>query len=156
MKPIHLFSLAALVATLATSCKKDDDPVVPYVPPCTYTVGDWGPWVNGVRSRSVTASPDGCTGTAPASTQTHVCVSLNRSYLAVRNYSTNPYQVTITGGSSVAPFTLSGGELRDSIVVNPGFYSLHSEQLSGFVLYPSLYDGSRNLSVCEKYTWSFP
>lgn len=37
--------------------------------PCTYTTGPWGPCVNGTQTRTVTASPAGCTGTPPASTQ---------------------------------------------------------------------------------------
>lgn len=37
--------------------------------PCTWTTGPWGPCVNGIQIRTVTGSPTGCTGTAPATTQ---------------------------------------------------------------------------------------
>jgi hypothetical protein len=41
----------------------------PQPTPCTYTTGAWSACVNGTQTRTVTASPAGCTGTPPASTQ---------------------------------------------------------------------------------------
>ena len=35
--------------------------------PCTYTIGPWGPCINGVRTRSVTPNEPGCVGTPPVS-----------------------------------------------------------------------------------------
>jgi hypothetical protein len=41
----------------------------PQPTPCAYTTGNWSECVNGTQTRTVTASPAGCTGTPPASTQ---------------------------------------------------------------------------------------
>ena len=44
-------------------------PPPPPPTPCTYTTGAWGPCMNGTQTRTVTASPAGCTGTPPPSSQ---------------------------------------------------------------------------------------
>jgi hypothetical protein len=44
-------------------------PPPPQPTPCTYVTGAWSACVNGTQTRTVTASPAGCTGTPPASTQ---------------------------------------------------------------------------------------
>lgn len=41
----------------------------PTTTPCTYTTGPWSTCVNGTQTRTVTASPAGCTGTPPPSSQ---------------------------------------------------------------------------------------
>lgn len=160
MKKLQLISMAALVASLAWSgCKKEEAPAPPPAAggiPCTYTVGPWSAWSNGIRTRSVSASPDGCTGTAPASTEEHYCNSTNAGWLTVINYSTNPYRVTITGSSTVPSFTLQGGYMMDSILVNVGTYGIHALQLSGYVFTPSEFNATKNVSRCNVVSWSFP
>jgi hypothetical protein len=46
-------------------------PPPPPPPPatCTYTTSNWGPCVNGIEVRTVTSSPQGCTGTPPSTTR---------------------------------------------------------------------------------------
>lgn len=155
MKCPQLFTVAALVAIMAvTGCKKDDPE--PPATPCTYTVGGWSAWSNGLRTRSVSAQPAGCTGTAPANTDTHYCVTLNEGWLRVSNYSTNPYRITITGPTSVQPFNLNGGYMQDSIPVDVGTYGIHALQLSGYVFEASEFTTSKAVARCNVAQWSFP
>lgn len=150
----------ALSAALA-GCAKDD-PEPPVAPsgsggtPCTYTTGAWGPWANGFRERTVVASPTGCTGTPPAAIEEHPCVGLNRGWLRITNNSTNPYRVTITGPTAVAPFDLPGGFMADSVFVGVGTYGLQSLQLSGYVFTPSEFNSTRNITRCNVGQWAFP
>jgi hypothetical protein len=53
-------------------------PPPPPPTPCTYTTGAWSAWSTctnnqQIRTRTVTATPAGCTGTAPAATETQAC-----------------------------------------------------------------------------------
>ncbi len=154
MKKVQIITMAALVASMAWSgCKKEDKAVAPN---CTYTVGEWSAWSNGVRTRTVSSGPDGCTGTPPPSTELHFCNSTNQGWLKITNYSSNPYQVTITGPSTIAPFTLQGGYYQDSILVGVGTYGIHSLQLSGYVFTPSEYNATKNVPRCNVVSWSFP
>jgi hypothetical protein len=152
----------AICAMLAFSCnKKNDDTVRPSSdttdPPCSYTIGPWSAWSNGIRTREVTATPSPCTGTPPASIDYHTCYTDNKMFLRVVNYSSNPYRITITGPTTVPVFDLPGGYMRDSIMVNTGTYGLHSLQLSGYVLYPSEFNGTISSSTkCTTNAWSFP
>jgi hypothetical protein len=151
--------LALLLCTTIVACKKDDDTTVAPVvsgTPCTYTVGNWSAWIDGVRTRTVTAAPAGCVGTVPATTENHPCVAANKGWLKVVNNSANPYDVTITGPTAVNDFTLPGGYQADSIYVGVGTYGLHSVQLSGYVLFPSEYNTTITLPRCNVVTWSFP
>ena len=155
MRIQKLFPIA--VACLLFACSKDKDtPATVQGTPCTYTVGQWSAWTNGVRTRTVTAAPAGCVGTLPATTENHTCIALNRGWITVRNYSTNPYRVTITGPSSWPPFDLPGGMMQDSIPLGPGNYGLYSLQLSGYVLFPSEFNGNISLPLCNERIWSFP
>ncbi|WKZ67160.1 MAG: hypothetical protein QY325_04340 [Flavobacteriales bacterium] len=147
--------LAIALALLATGCKKEEQEG-PSSTPCTYTVSPWSTWSNGYRTREVLASPIGCTGTAPSTIEEHGCVALNRGWLRVVNMSANPYQVTVSGPTGVLPFTLAGGYARDSIYVGVGTYALHALQLSGYVLFPSEFNGARTVARCNKVAWSFP
>lgn len=153
MKKLQLMTMAALVASLAfVGCKKEETAVAP----CSYTVGPWSDWSNGVRTRTVSATPSGCTGTAPSSTELHYCNTLNKGWLKVTNYSSNPYQVSITGPTTVTPFTLQGGYYMDSIQVDVGTYGINALQLSGFVFTPSQFNGTKSATLCDVVGWSFP
>lgn len=152
-------TFTALVCATLFSCSKDkDDPAAPIISgtPCTYTVGEWSNWSNGVRTRTVSASPDGCVGTMPAATETHWCMGANGGWLTIYNVSTNPYQVTITGPSTIPSFTMNGGTVRDSIYVGNGTYGLHSLQLSGYAIFPSEFNATRTVGSCNVQTWTFP
>ncbi len=153
----HYVLIALGIALVACSKDKDDTPApAPSAVACTYTVGAWGPWVNGYRERTVVASPTGCSGTPPPSIEAHYCVVLQKGFLKVTNFSSNPYMITITGPTAVSPFELPGGYMRDSILVGPGTYGLQSLQLSGYVFTPSQFNATRSVVQCGVAQWSFP
>ena len=146
--------LLALLLVAAVGCKKEDDASATPAgsggggaTACSYTTGGWGAWTNGYRERTVAASPTGCTGTPPAS---------NRGWLRITNNSTNPYRVTVTGPSSLAPFDLPGGYMQDSIYVGTGSYGIYALQLSGYVFTASEFNGTRGVVRCNLAQWSFP
>ena len=96
----------------------------PTTTPCTYTTGAWSAWSTctggqQTRTRTVTASPAGCTGTAPASSETQACTVAPPTTVKARwdfNHSgTNPLRAT-TGPNLVqaaGTATISGGLLRN-------------------------------------------
>jgi hypothetical protein len=62
LKTLTSAQIQAIAAALATTTTPP--------PACTYTTGAWGACQsNGTQTRTVTASPSGCVGTPPASTQ---------------------------------------------------------------------------------------
>lgn len=155
------YALIALSIALVACSKDEEDtpapvPLPPSEVPCSYEVGAWGPWVNGYRERTVVAYPDGCVGTPPPSVEQHYCVGQQGGFLRVRNFSSNPYLVTITGPTYVAPFELPGGFMRDSIFVDTGVYDLESLQLSGYIFTPSEFSITRSVVQCGVAQWSFP
>ncbi|MBX2974157.1 MAG: hypothetical protein KF797_13755 [Flavobacteriales bacterium] len=92
----------------------------------------------------------------PPTTETHWCRTLNKGWLKIVNYSSNPYQVTITGPTSIPAFTLQGGYQVDSISVDVGTYGIYSLQLAGYLLYPSEFNTTKSVTRCNVIGWSFP
>lgn len=92
----------------------------------------------------------------PATTEEHPCRTQNKGWLKIVNYSSNPYEVTITGPTNVPAFTLQGGYQVDSVSVDVGTYGIHSLQLAGYVLYPSEYNTTKSVTRCDVIGWSFP
>lgn len=142
---------AILLAILATACKKEEKD-----PPCSYTVGAWSAWSNGFRTRTVTPSSPDCTVGSPATIEEHPCVLANKGWLTIRNNSTNPYSVSVTGPTTVPTFTLAGNTQRDSIYLGTGNYELYALQLSGYVVFPSEFNGTASMASCNDLIWSFP
>ncbi len=156
---LYFSAIAALTMALAFGCKKDDK-AAPSASgngtPCSYTLGPWSAWADGIRTRTVSATPDGCTGTMPSTTEEHPCRTQNKGWLKIVNYSSNPYEVTITGPTNIPVFTLQGGYQQDSIYVGVGTYGIHSLQLAGYVLYPSEFNTTKAVPRCGVVSWSFP
>lgn len=104
----------------------------PVPPPvqCTYTTGAWSAWstcTNGTqtRTRTVTATPSGCTGTPPASTETQQCQTTPPpAGQTIAHYTFNggttasitaTVGANLTQGTSGLRFTsLSGGKVSNS------------------------------------------
>jgi hypothetical protein len=92
----------------------------PTTTPCTYTTGAWSACVNGQQTRTVTATPAGCAGTPPASTQTCTTTTppstTTRGRWTFNSGTANPIAAAIgpampaVAGSA----TVSGGLLRNS------------------------------------------
>ncbi len=83
-------------------------------------------------------------------------MGMNQGWMTIRNLSTNPYVVTITGPSSWPPIWMDGGAVRDSIPLSAGTYGVYAVQQSGYVLYPSEFNATKVVSRCNVAAWSFP
>lgn len=143
LKPVTLLTLMG--SLVFSGCKKEEV--------CDYRLGPWSAWNNGVRTRTVTASPGGCTGTPPTAAEHHACNSTDQGWLRLINYSPHAYQVTVTGPTTVPAFVMSGGVMKDSILVEVGSYALHAVHGGST---PAEHNTTLTVARCNKVTWSFP
>jgi hypothetical protein len=68
------------------------------------------------------------------------------------NKSANPYNLSINGASKGE---ISGGSFK-VIELDAGTYSLKAEQVSGYILYPTVKDGEITVRRDDFLEWSFP
>lgn len=68
------------------------------------------------------------------------------------NKSTNPYKLSINGASKGE---ISGGSSR-IFDLDAGTYALKAEQVSGYILYPTVKEGQITVRRDDILEWSFP
>lgn len=74
--------------------------------------------------------------------------------VTVSNSSSNPYDIYINGTYRLR---LGGGQISEQITLNEGNgTNLQAEQVSGFVLYPTIKQKQANIVRCSNYTWQIP
>ena len=80
------------------------------------------------------------------------CIKDETGSVRFRNTSTNPYKLSINGESK-GEF---GGGTSRIIDLDAGSYTLKAEQVSGFILYPTIKTGQISVSGGDILEWSFP
>lgn len=81
------------------------------------------------------------------------CETENIGYITITCTSDNPYNVYIDG---VFEFQLPGNTFRDDYEVSAGTHTLKAEQVSGYILYPTIREITVSISHCDKRSWVFP
>jgi len=72
--------------------------------------------------------------------------------LTISNSSSNPYSIKVNG---LYKAIVQGGSVNE-FSINVGFHSLKAEQVSGYVLYPTIVESTVTIEGCEKYAWQIP
>ena len=80
------------------------------------------------------------------------CTKDDTGTLKIRNNSTDTYKISINGASKGE---FSSKEWRN-FYLDAGSYTLKAEQVTGFILFPTIKNGQINLSSGESLEWSFP
>lgn len=80
------------------------------------------------------------------------CTKDETGTVRFKNNSSNPYELFINGESKGE---FSGGTWRN-FYLDPGVYTLKAEQVSGFVLFPTVKNGQITVESGESLEWSFP
>ena len=73
--------------------------------------------------------------------------------IKIINNSDNPYSITLNGTSKG---TINGHETKNLVSITAGTYTITVTQLSGYLIYPSVYSTSLTLENGKTYNWSFP
>lgn len=81
------------------------------------------------------------------------CETEDIGYVTITNTSDNPYDVYLDGGFV---FRLSGNTFTDSYELNAGSHVLKAEQVSGYVIYPTIRETTVFINYCDKKSWVFP
>lgn len=85
-------------------------------------------------------------------TNNPACQTNNTATVNFNNSSSNPYYCYINGANRG---TVSGNSSRD-FTVSAGANALKAEQVSGYLLYPTVVNRSANPSACSTYNFNFP
>lgn len=96
--------------------------------------------------------PTGFSGPNCENDNRPACQRNNTGDIRFNSYSSNPYDCYV---NSVYVGRVSGYGLL-TVSRTPGYCSLRTLQVSGYVLYPSEYTGSGTLSQCSSLTFNFP
>jgi len=81
------------------------------------------------------------------------CESENIGYITITNTSDNPYNVYVNG---TYVFRLQGNTFEDDYEVSVGTHTLKAEQVSGYLIYPTIRETTTIIVQCEKQSWVFP
>lgn len=68
------------------------------------------------------------------------------------NNSANPYMISIDG---IAKGSINGKSFVN-VNIDKGFHTLKAEQISGYVLYPTIVNGTTTLAGCDQKEFVFP
>ena len=81
------------------------------------------------------------------------CESEDIGYMTITNTSENPYKVSIDG---VFAFSLEGNTFKDDYELSSGYHGFKAEQISGYLIYPTVVEFNQTIVQCEKRSWVFP
>lgn len=81
------------------------------------------------------------------------CERDNVGYITITNTSDNPYNVYL---DNTYVFKLQGNTFKDDYAVSAGSHTFKAEQVSGYVLYPTVKEGTLTVAQCDKISWVFP
>ncbi len=96
--------------------------------------------------------PSGFSGINCQNDNRAACEINNTGNIVFDSYSSNPYNCYV---NSIYKGRVSGNGTL-TVSMSPGYCSIKTTQVSGYVLYPSEYTGSGTLSKCGSLTFSFP
>jgi len=81
------------------------------------------------------------------------CESEDIGYVTITSTSDNPYDVYLDGELI---FRLQGNSFKDDYEISTGTHILKTEQVSGYILYPTVREKEIVIAQCEKQSWVFP
>lgn len=80
------------------------------------------------------------------------CEALRMGTLKITNNSSNPYTLTLDG---INKGTINGNTSKE-FKLDEGAHSVSTTQISGYVLYPSVFANTINVYSGQESVWSFP
>lgn len=81
------------------------------------------------------------------------CESQDIGYVTITNTSENPYKVSIDGSFV---FNLEGNTFKDDYELSSGSHTFKAEQISGYLVYPTVREATEDIGQCDKKSWVFP
>jgi len=82
------------------------------------------------------------------------CERNNYGWLTVSNSSSDPYDIYVNGSYKTR---VSGGNIVQNIIVyQANNVTLRAEQVSGYILYPTIRNSTVNIIECSTYSWQIP
>jgi len=81
------------------------------------------------------------------------CETENIGYVTITSTSDNPYDVYVDGSFE---FRLQGNTFVDDYELSAGTHTLKAEQVSGYLIYPTIKEVTISMSHCDKKSWVFP